>query len=90
MKADIGDIVEFYLNADLHAQPHVGIVEKCTEGGLADIRLLNARVAQVFRGGARHVSDPALKERPHTREDGAWDFAPHIKQLKALAARKEK
>lgn len=73
---EIGDIVKFFVGADVLNKPIAAIVTDVSSNGLLTLALvMNGGGELGFRRNVRHLSDSYLKDNPErARSDGAWDW----------------
>lgn len=80
---EIGTIVQWYPDCDIHQQPYAAIVTNVGSStvclAIFDSTSYNLRI----RDGVLHVSDPRTKN-PEVRDAGAWDTHPRDVRLQEL------
>lgn len=83
LKAEIGDIVNFYQEGDVDSPPHPAVV---TASGF-DTLTLNIMAPDLknfsIKDGVHHISDPRCR-RVETRDNGGWDHTPRMKKVLEL------
>jgi len=76
----VGDSVCWYHAAETSRQPILGTCLLVHEK-VVSMLCYSSNKGVYFRESVRHVTDPALKDNPHVRENGGWDFSDSHKEL---------
>lgn len=78
-----GMMVHWYPDGDSRHQPHIAIVSAIGQDSVCVNIIMPNSYNFMIRDGARHVSDPRIKDAER-RESGAWDYTPFTRKVLAL------
>lgn len=77
---EIGLQVYWYPDGDSRQQPHLAFVTGVGQDTVCVNIVAPNSYSFMIRDGARHVSDPRIKEAER-REAGAWDYTPFTRRM---------
>jgi hypothetical protein len=77
---EVGLTVWWYPDGDSRLQPHLAFVTAIGQDTVCVNIAAPNSYNFMIRDGARHVSDPRIKEAER-REAGAWDYTPFTRRI---------
>ena len=83
-KADLGDMVYWYVDATNTNQPQLGWINERPGQLTVSILVYAPTVGFVEKSSVRHKDDPSLLENANWRANGAWAFAPQTERIKKI------
>lgn len=84
-RVSVGDMVLWYCDGDVGATPSTARVTTVTPGTV-DL-IVDTKDASIRRYGVHHIHDPAIKNFPDIRKQGAWGVSSLMQRLAILEKR---